>query len=456
MDPEPRCSICGQPLRTDALGGRCMRCVHREVTRNRPIPFIRATSLAALFAGQQMGPHQRFTLIERLEESAAGAVWLAIDYDSSREGEPAFVALRFSPDECRTNAQVLAAVRAEVPRLRRLRHSHLAVLYDFHALRDEMPFFHMEFVEGFNLHRRLQSGGPLPWTLAATVVRQVGDALHHAHTEVGIVHGDIQPAHLVLDGQGRAKLTDFGCTRLCSPGKQGSPLRGPGPLAHFSPQQLAGAIPQASDDVYSLGATFYELLTGTPIYSGSPDEVIRQVETGRFDSLADRLASRNHPNEVPPQVAALIARCLDRDPRNRPTARELVEGLPDVPANVAQFGPAQPPVDAGAAVPQPGSSPPAERLRRAWLLWAAVLAALAVGLTLALKHKAGNARSPQPPKPPPARSKPTAQTSIDCGVTVAPLGLAAADASLALAFRTHPTHSYHAEFPNDATVNEHC
>jgi serine/threonine-protein kinase len=167
----------------------------------------------------------------------------------------------------------------------------------------------MEYVEGETVADVLRRRGALPAEEAAEIAGQVAAGLAHAHAQ-GLVHRDVKPQNLLVSGDGRVKIADFGVARgddLSKLTQAGTVL---GTAAYLSPEQAAGSEVGPASDVYSLGVVLYELLTGRTPY--------------RFDSLAD-LAAPRKPPPPPPALADVVARCLDTDSSERPSAAE-VEG----------------------------------------------------------------------------------------------------------------------------------
>jgi len=151
-------------------------------------------------------------------------------------------------------------LRREVHAVRGLSHANIVAVYD---LLDEEPwsFIVMEYVAGSDLHIRVRDRGPLPADEAVRVGRDVAAALGAAHRR-GILHRDVKPQNILLDADGRARLTDFGSAKL--DGQLGITGTGglAGTLAYAAPEVLAGRRGDARADVYALGLTLYYALTG--------------------------------------------------------------------------------------------------------------------------------------------------------------------------------------------------
>jgi len=204
---------------------------------------------------------------------------------------------------------------------------------------DGVPYYTMPFVEGESLRARLARTGALPIPEVVGILRDVTRALAYAH-ERGVVHRDIKPDNVLLSG-GTAVVTDFGIAKALTAAKTDAPVADSsltqlgtsvGTPAYISPEQAAGD-PNVDHraDIYSLGCMAYELLTGQPPFAGrSPQR-----------TLAAHLTETARPIEdvrpdVPPALAALVMRCLEKEPSARPqSAAEIGALLDGVPSGAS-------------------------------------------------------------------------------------------------------------------------
>ena len=260
----------------------------------------------------------RYSLVQSLGQGGMGMVWLARD---ERLGQ--LVALKFV--QLQSNPLVLDDLRRETARSLKLTHSNIVRIYDFYEAPDEVAFISMEHVDGSNLHslRAQQTNGVFTWNFLKSLIKQLCEALEYAHGE-NVIHRDLKPSNMMLDAKGRLKLADFGIAAARSDPLQAYYKRhaASGTITHMSPQQMAGHPTTVADDIYALGATLYDLLTGTtPFNTG---DIPEQVQNSFVEPLSIRLGKLKLANEVPPHVAAMIMACLAKDPAQRPSSATAV------------------------------------------------------------------------------------------------------------------------------------
>src|SRR2546426_5892581 len=239
------------------------------------------------------------------------------------------VVIKVLPPE--TAAQVsLERFKREILLAAKLQHPHIVPLLTA-GESNGLPYFTMPFVDGESLRVRLARHGELPVNHAIRMLREIASALAYAH-EHGIVHRDIKPDNVLLSG-GSAMVTDFGVAKALSASSNaehggitslGVALGTP---AYMSPEQ-ASADPSVDHraDIYSLGVVAYELLTGQPPFAGrTPQNLLAAHVTEAPEAITRRRAS------LPPALAALVMRCLEKRPADRPqSASEVVHALDDI------------------------------------------------------------------------------------------------------------------------------
>jgi serine/threonine protein kinase len=307
-------------------------------------------TIRGLRAGQKV--FRRFTLVRILGRGGMGVVWLARDDELERD-----VALKFLPDLVVHDLAVLDELKRETRRSLQLTHHNIVRIHDF--VQDaESACISMEYVDGPTLsalrveqpNRVFEVDELLPW------VDQICEALQYAHEHARIVHRDIKPANLMLNGKGDSKVADFGIARSLSDSVTMLTMaRGAsGTLAYMSPQQLDGERASNLDDIYSLGATVYELLTSKPpFHSGLIERMIREKTPASLAAKREELGvASNH--RIPEQWEQTLAACLAKDQAARPQSAIEVRDRLRAPQRPLPMTPPPAPV----SPPVPPSSPP--------------------------------------------------------------------------------------------------
>jgi tetratricopeptide (TPR) repeat protein/predicted Ser/Thr protein kinase len=261
----------------------------------------------------------RYQIQQRIGSGGMGVVYRALD-----EQLGLCVALKaLRPDAAGNgdNGRLEERLRRELLLARQVSHRNAVRIHDI-GQDGGVLFLTMDLVEGRSLREVLRAEKTFSPDRAVAIVRQLALALEAAHDE-GIVHRDIKPANVLVDGTGRAWITDFGVARsLRDPGitRTGAVV---GTLSYLSPEQARGGEVDGRSDLYALGILLFEMLTGElPFRGGSEAEAMAQRITG---------ASRDvHTlrEDVPPWLAIVVQRLLQRDPGRRfQNARELIQAL---------------------------------------------------------------------------------------------------------------------------------
>jgi serine/threonine protein kinase len=272
---------------------------------------------------------RRYTLKRTLGRGGMGIVWLARDDELERD-----VALKFLPDLIIHDRAVLGDLKRETRRSLELTHKNIVRIYDF-VHDDVNGCISMEYVDGDTLSN-LRADKPKkifePEELKEWV-SEACDALDYAHNHARIVHRDLKPSNLMVNQRGDLKVADFGIARSLSDSMSMLTMdRGKsGTLLYMSPQQLDGERGNHLDDVYSLGATIYELLTSKPpFYSGNVDRQIREKVPPPMTQRRGELDVDGAP--IDERWENLVRRCLAKDPAKRPRSVSEVANLLSVPS----------------------------------------------------------------------------------------------------------------------------
>jgi serine/threonine protein kinase len=270
-------------------------------------------TLREFAAGQKL--FNRYTLIKTLGRGGMGVVWLARDEELERE-----VALKFLPELIIHDRAVLGDLKKETRRSLELTHKNIVRIYDF--IHDQVSgCISMEYVDGDTLsnlradkpHKVFAPDDLTEWT------SQLCDALDYAHNHARIVHRDLKPANLMVNQRGDLKVADFGIARSLSDSMSKLTMEHgkSGTLVYMSPQQLDGERGNHLDDVYSLGASIYELLTSKPpFYSGNVDRQIREKIPPSMTERRKELEIEGDPIDA--AWEEIVRECLAKNPARRP------------------------------------------------------------------------------------------------------------------------------------------
>ncbi|TDI49687.1 MAG: serine/threonine protein kinase [Acidobacteria bacterium] len=298
------CSDCGSPVAPDATPTR---------TAAASLPVSSPSLDSGRFTpGALVG--ERYRIIGLLGRGGMGEVYRADDLKLSQP-----VALKFLPVELERDAGRLGRFLNEVRLALRVTHANVCRVHDIGEV-DGQHFISMEYIDGEDLATLLRRIGRLPEDKALQIARQLCAGVAAAHEE-GILHRDLKPANVMIDGRGRARITDFGLAGLAE-GISGADVRA-GTPAYMAPEQIAGTGVSVRSDIYSLGLVLYELFTGKAAYRGrTSDEIARLQETSPT-------RPSSHVSGMDPAVEAVILRCLERDPAQRPdSALAVAAALP--------------------------------------------------------------------------------------------------------------------------------
>ncbi len=249
-------------------------------------------------AGMNFEPPQEFddyVIVRQLGQGAMGQVYLAEDAVLARQIAIKFIGV--DPDPA-ARQRFLMEARAAA----RIQHPNVVSIYRVGELGDR-PYIVSELVRGAPLS---EVARPMAWTRALALAIDLARGLAAAHRR-GVVHCDIKPSNVIVTEEGLAKLVDFGLARVLRDGAED--VAGPmvGTPDYMAPEVWSGKQPTRRSDVYSVGAVVYELLAGAP-----PFAKVEQRELERVTREVDA-----PPLDTDPRLAALVARCLARDPEQR-------------------------------------------------------------------------------------------------------------------------------------------
>ena len=267
----------------------------------------------------------RYTLQRELGRGGMGLVWLALDEKLDEQ-----VALKFLPDLVARDREAIAELKDETLCCRKLRHPGIVAVYGFEEEAGAAAIV-MEYVDGATLSdlKIEQPGRFFEVAQIQTLVSQLCDALDYAHRDARLVHRDIKPRNLMLGADGRLKLMDFGLARTVADSLSRVSVKNAasGTPPYMSPQQISGRSATVADDIYALGATLYDLLTGKPPFLGV--NIYEQVKSEIPPRVSERRAELGIGTApIPRSWDETIAACLAKDPAQRPqSARQVWEWI---------------------------------------------------------------------------------------------------------------------------------
>jgi serine/threonine protein kinase len=316
----------------------------------------------------------RFRLVRFLAQGGMGIVWEAYDLKLDER-----VAVKTVPVELRSNLPAFDHLRREIVRNRALSHPNIVRIHDLYEEEGEEPFIVMEFVDGRGLDEWLQDqdDGVFDWEWFKPFLLQICDALAYAHQR-NIIHRDLKPANILLTKDGQIKIIDFGlATRIHDAlHPMSRSLASTGTTAYMSPQQVEGWPSTAQDDIYTLGATVFELLTGQPPFVGG--DVAHQIAHQQPPRLAGRLAELGRNHIVPPEAEVFVAACLVKDTAIRPKS---IEALATVLGTSQSESPDDRPVEhAETSSPPPASAESVDTPKHGNRTKAVILSAFVLGV----------------------------------------------------------------------------
>lgn len=287
----------------------------------------------------------RYTIDTQIGIGGMGTVFSAMDERLGRR-----VAVKLLKEELASDPKFIERFRREARAAAALSHPNVAGVFDY-GESDGRPFIVMELIDGRDLSRVMRDDGPLGEARTRTITTQIALALGHAHS-AGLVHRDVKPHNVIVTGDDRVKVTDFGIARATGESTLTATGTILGTAQYISPEQASGETLGPPSDVYSLGIVLYEMLTGAVPFTGdSPVSVaLRHVR----DEVPP-------PSSIDPKIPSeydeLVAKATAKQPNDRfvdgtDFAAALSGGAATGPATVAMTDPA------GVVAAWPFANPP--------------------------------------------------------------------------------------------------
>jgi serine/threonine-protein kinase len=259
----------------------------------------------------------KYKLIEPLGRGGMGAVFLAQHVTMNRR-----VALKILTKGLDRNPAAMERFLSEARAIAALDHPNIVQAYSVDNEGDR-HYLVMEYVDGRDLQRIVEEGGPLAYEVAADAIRQAADGLAHAHSK-GMIHCDIKPSNLLVNSQGVVKILDLGLARLTGPTQTASgDDQVLGTVDFMAPEQALGESFDHRADIYSLGCTLYFLLTGHPPFpEGSLPERIIKHQTEQPQNILERRP------DCPKELVRITRKMMAKAPAERfQSAEEVVRAL---------------------------------------------------------------------------------------------------------------------------------
>ena len=310
-----KCPICqAENLSDSRFCHKCATPLSKELTKREGSTSTFQTpnfdlSRGNVFAG-------RYEILEELGQGGMGKVYKVFDHKIKET-----VALKLIRPEISVNEKAIERFRNELKFARKISHRNVCRMFDL----GEEGFFHyitMEYVEGEDLKCFIRRAGQLTPTKSLNIAIQVCEGLGEAH-RLGVVHRDLKPQNIMIDKEGNVRIMDFGIARFHeAEGVTGSGVM-IGTPEYMSPEQAELKEVDKRSDIYSLGVILYEMVSGhVPFEGATPLSVAMKHKS---EMPRDIRELRPH---ISPDAAALISRCLEKDPGKRyQTTEELIADL---------------------------------------------------------------------------------------------------------------------------------
>jgi serine/threonine-protein kinase len=363
--------------------------------------------------GKQLGPYRVIAPL--------GAGGMAAVYQAYQPGVDRYVALKILPRHLAQDPQFVARFQHEARVIASLQHPHILPVFDFGEA-DGYTYLVMPFVAGGTLADTLR-GQPLPVAQVRRIIAELGDALDYAHSR-GIIHRDVKPSNVLLDGRGNCLLTDFGIAKIVAGTVQ---LTLPGGIigtpAYMSPEQAQGATIDQRSDIYALGVLLYELTTGrVPFTAETPLAIVLKHP---HDPLPPPRTLNPSLSEA---LERVILKALAKEPNDRfQTAAEFVRAVQATTGGESEQVPPLPVADTLSFDTQklapPGDARIPQRSRlRPWLIPGVIAVILLAMIALGGLLLRGSPVASSPTSP---AQSPAATAPIEARPTASPEAIAA-------------------------------
>ena len=302
-----QCSSCGRIVAVDDIdAGIMVQCGHcGSVVQVPPTRLSRGSVIADFIIRRAIG------------QGGMGTVYLSHQITLDR---PA--ALKILAESYANNAEFVALFIKEARAAAKLNHPHIVQAYAV-GEDDGLLYFAMENIDGETMKDVLDREGAIPVDQALNVIQQIAEALNYAWIEQKLIHCDIKPDNIMLTSTGRAKLADLGLARVTGDMSDAEDDEVMGTPQYISPEALTGAPMDTRSDIYSLGATFYQFVTGRLAFDGST-----AAEIAKKHLTEPLIPPRSVNKDIPESVSRIIIKMMAKNPSMRyQDASELIDDL---------------------------------------------------------------------------------------------------------------------------------
>ncbi|MFH1155997.1 MAG: serine/threonine-protein kinase [Pseudomonadota bacterium] len=277
---------------------------------------------------------EKYEIRDLIQSGGMGKIFLGIHKALGKK-----VAIKIVHQELVSNEQIKSRFHREAKLAAGLDHPGIIDIYDF-GTSDDFDYIIMPFIEGETLQARIQKQGPMEVSEAVAFMMEITEALHHAHTH-HVIHRDIKPSNIMIDGNNRTVIADFGISKDLGDSDLTAPNAVLGSPRYMSPEQIRGDAVDARSDLYSLGLVFYEMMTGIHPFKGKNSTAI-------YYSQAHEIPPRPEVSrpDIPRELGAIIMKLLEKEPDKRyANGADVLKALRDF-----KEGKTRPPVDDDATI----------------------------------------------------------------------------------------------------------
>ncbi len=261
----------------------------------------------------------QYRLDEVIGQGGMGIVYRALDTNLER-----VVAVKVLSSTLRDDPEFVARFRQEARIQAGLNHPNIATLFDFFIWND-LPVAVMELIKGETLRSLVDRTGPIPAHRALPIFVQALRGVAAGH-RLGIIHRDLKPSNLMITEEGVVKITDFGIAKVRGNSGQTRVSTRVGSASYMAPEQILGRPVDEKTDIYIMGGTLYELLTGRPPFQGLSQFEIDSAHVRESPRLPTAFIA-----DIPPAAVAAVMKALAKEPSDRfATAEEFIQAIPDL------------------------------------------------------------------------------------------------------------------------------